>query len=102
MLTFASSVRMGVYVGMSTMSEPSLMSCAARVLSRMQLPQNIPAPPAVMNAIFGIVRVLYGRRERVADWPTFWSPLPTTGHEALATPVIHQLPSGSLCPERHS
>ena len=36
---------------MSRASWPSFRSAATSVLSRMQLPQNIPAAPDVMNAI---------------------------------------------------
>src|SRR5207237_5980 len=36
---------------MSRASCPCSMSAAARLLSRMQLPQNMPAAPAVTNAI---------------------------------------------------
>jgi hypothetical protein len=46
-LTSSSSVRIGVYVGISWTSTPIRVSAAASVLSCMQLPQNIPAAPAV-------------------------------------------------------
>src|SRR3954454_16119164 len=45
-LTFLSSVRVGVYTGVSTTSCPLASSSAASALSRRQVPQYIvPAPP---------------------------------------------------------
>ena len=45
-LTLRSSVRVGVYTGVSTTSCPRAMSADASALSRRQLPQYIgPAPP---------------------------------------------------------
>ena len=43
---------MGVYVGTRTASAPANRSARASVLSCMQDPQNMPAPPAVTTAIF--------------------------------------------------
>src|ERR1041384_3492101 len=51
MLTFSSSVRVGVSIGTSRTSCPCLSSSAASALSRRQLPQYIPAAPAVIDRI---------------------------------------------------
>ena len=50
-LAFSSSTRTGVYVGSSSASAPAILSERTSVLSCMQDPQNIPAPPAVMMQI---------------------------------------------------
>src|SRR5512134_339309 len=47
-LTFASSVRVGVYTGRSRTSWPRSSSSRASALSRRQLPQYMPPAPAVM------------------------------------------------------
>src|SRR5262245_12653026 len=46
-----SSTLIGMYAGMSSASWPRLRSAVTSVLSRMQLPQYMPAAPAVMNAM---------------------------------------------------
>src|SRR6267378_1832365 len=51
-LTFASSGLVGVYNGRSVTSWPRASSSTASALSREQLPQYIPAAPAVMDRIF--------------------------------------------------
>src|SRR5688500_15420465 len=51
-LTFGSSVRVGVYTGTRCTSCPCASSSAASALSRKQLPQYIPAAPAVIERIF--------------------------------------------------
>ena len=48
-LTFFSSVRVGVYTGMSVTSCPRAINSTASPLSRKQLPQYIPAAPAVID-----------------------------------------------------
>ena len=50
-LALSSSTRTGVYVGSSSASAPAILSERTSVLSCMQDPQNIPAPPAVMMQI---------------------------------------------------
>src|SRR5438552_2376965 len=50
-LTFGSSVRVGVYTGTSVTSWPRAISSVASALSRKQLPQYIPAAPAVIERI---------------------------------------------------
>src|SRR6187397_624277 len=51
-LTLGSSVRTGVYIGTSDTSCPRAINSAASPLSRKQLPQYIPAAPAVIDRIF--------------------------------------------------
>src|SRR6187431_1599947 len=51
-LTFGSSTSVGVYTGCSVTSWPRASNSAASALSRRQLPQYIPAAPAVMKRIF--------------------------------------------------
>src|SRR5713101_602996 len=51
-LTLASSVVVGVYSGRSVTSWPRAISSTASALSREQLPQYMPAAPAVMDRIF--------------------------------------------------
>src|SRR5438105_9921062 len=50
-LTFASSGLVGVYSGRSVTSWPRASSSTASALSREQLPQYIPAAPAVIERI---------------------------------------------------
>src|SRR5437867_3807831 len=51
-LTLASSGLVGVYSGSSVTSCPRFNSSTANALSREQLPQYIPAAPAVIERIF--------------------------------------------------
>src|SRR5688572_8491328 len=50
-LTLGSSTSVGVYAGCSVTSCPRAISAVASELSRRQLPQYIPAAPAVMERI---------------------------------------------------
>ena len=52
LLTFGSSVSVGVYTGSSVTSWPRPISSAASALSRRQLPQYIDAAPAVRDRMF--------------------------------------------------
>src|SRR3954470_8788598 len=65
-LTFLSSVRVGVYTGVSTTSCPLASSSAASALSRRQLPQYIvPAPPVNERILIRYsLRSYLGRLER--------------------------------------
>src|SRR5262245_45133718 len=51
-VTLGSSVRSGVYSGISVTSWPLAISSVASALSWRQLPQYIPPAPAVMERIF--------------------------------------------------
>src|SRR6266852_9868583 len=61
-LTFASSGLVGVYNGRSVTSCPRASSSTASALSREQLPQYMPAAPAVSERIFTRAPASYLRR----------------------------------------
>src|SRR5262245_25803423 len=60
-LTFVSSGLVGVYIGINVTSWPRASSSTASALSRAQLPQYIPAEPAVIERIF----ITYRREDEV-------------------------------------
>ena len=107
-LTFSSSVRVGVYTGISVTSCPRVINSAASPLSRKQLPQYIPAAPAVMDRIFMILRFrvpgselrvrvrgagsplavrgsTFPVRERAGNKPAHWNEEPRTGNHEPRT-----------------